>query len=68
MPSLASWGDNQMLDPTPHPWRVLLALDGRCETLELLARDRARALASALELTELGRGAAVVRCQRLGEW
>jgi hypothetical protein len=57
-----------MADLTPHPWRVLLALDGRSETLELLARDRGHALASALELTELGRGAVVVRCQRLSEW
>jgi hypothetical protein len=57
-----------MPDPTPHPWRVLLALEGRSETLELLARDRGHALASAWELTELGRGAAVVWCQRLGEW
>ena len=57
-----------MADLTPHPSRVLLALGGRCETLELLARDRGHALASAWELTALGRGAAVVRCQRLGEW
>jgi hypothetical protein len=57
-----------MPDPTPHPWRILLALGGRSETLELLARDHGHALASAWELTALGRGAAVVRCQRLGEW
>lgn len=57
-----------MPNPTPHPWRILLALKGQCETLELLARDRGHALASALELTGLGRGAAVMRCQRLGEW
>jgi hypothetical protein len=57
-----------MPSPTPRPWRVLLALEGQCQTLELLARDRSHALASALELTGLGRGAAVVRCQRLGEW
>ena len=57
-----------MADLTPHPYRVLLALGGRCETLELLARDRGHALASAWELTRLGRGAAVVRCQRLCEW
>ena len=57
-----------MPDLTPHPWRVVLVLDGRSETLELLARDRSHALASAWELTELGRGAVVVRCQRLGEW
>ena len=57
-----------MADLTPHPWRVLLALGGRCETLELLARDRGHALASAQELTVLGRGAAVVRCQQMGEW
>ena len=57
-----------MADLTPHPYRVLLALEGQCETLELLARDRGHALASAWELTRLGRGAAVVRCQRLSEW
>jgi hypothetical protein len=57
-----------MADLTPHPWRVLLALGGRCETLELFARDRGHALASAWELAALGRGAAVVRCQRVGEW
>jgi hypothetical protein len=57
-----------MADLTPHPWRVVLALEGRSETLELLARDRGHALASAWELTRLGRGAAVVRCQRLSEW
>ena len=57
-----------MADLTPHPWRVLLALEGRRETLELLARDRGHALASALELAGLGRGASVVRCQRVGEW
>lgn len=57
-----------MADLTPHPWQVLLALEGRSETLELLARDRGHALASAQELTRLGRGAAVVRCQRLSEW
>jgi hypothetical protein len=57
-----------MPSPIPHPWRILLALRGQCETLELLARDRSHALASALELTGLGRGAAVMRCQRLGEW
>jgi hypothetical protein len=57
-----------MPNPTPHPWRVLLTLGGRCETLELFARDRAHALASAWELTALGRGAAVVQCQRLSEW
>jgi hypothetical protein len=53
---------------TPHPWRVLLTLEGRCETLELLARDRGHALASAWELTGLGRAAVVVRCQRLTDW
>jgi hypothetical protein len=47
---------------------VLFTLDGRRETLELLARDRGHALASAWELTGLGRGAAVVWCQRVGEW
>jgi hypothetical protein len=57
-----------MPDPTPHPYRVLLALEGRRETLEVLARDRGHALASAWELTGLGRGAAVVWCQRLCEW
>jgi hypothetical protein len=57
-----------MPDPTPHPYRVLLALGDQRETLELHARDRAHALASALELTELGRSAAVVRCQWVGEW
>ena len=57
-----------MPNPTPHPYRVLLALEGRSETLELLARDHVHALASAWELTGLGRGAAVVQCQRLGEW
>ncbi len=57
-----------MADLTPHPWRVLLALGDQRETLELHARDRGHALASAWELTGLGRGAAVVRCQRLGEW
>jgi hypothetical protein len=57
-----------MADLTPHPWRVLLAVEGRSETLELLARDHGHALASALELTELGRGDVVVRCQRVGEW
>jgi hypothetical protein len=57
-----------MPDPTPRPWRVLLALDGRCETLELFARDRGHALASAWELTGLGRGAVLVWCQRVGEW
>ena len=57
-----------MADLTPHPYRVLLALEGQRETLELFARDRGHALASALELTGLGRGAVVVQCQRLGEW
>jgi hypothetical protein len=57
-----------MADPTPHPWRVLLTLEDRSETQELFARDRGHALASAWELTRLGRGAAVVRCQRVGEW
>jgi hypothetical protein len=57
-----------MADLTSHPYRVLLALESRSETLELHARDRSHALASAWELAELGRGAAVVRCQRLGEW
>lgn len=57
-----------MPNPIPHPWQVLLALKGQRETLELLARDQGHALASALELTGLGRGAAVMRCQRLGEW
>jgi hypothetical protein len=57
-----------MANPTPHPYRVLLALEGQRETLELLARDRGHALASAWELTALGRGAAVVRCQRLTDW
>jgi hypothetical protein len=57
-----------MADLTPHPYRVLLALGDQRETLELHAYDRAHALVSALELTGLGRGAAVVRCQRLGEW
>jgi hypothetical protein len=57
-----------MPDPTPHPYRVLLALGDQRETLELHARDRAHALASALELTELGRSGVVVRCQRLTDW
>jgi hypothetical protein len=57
-----------MPNPTPHPWRVLLALGGRSETLELFARDHGHALASAWELTGLGPGAAVVRCQRLSDW
>ena len=57
-----------MADLTPHPWRVVLVLDGRSETLELHARDRGHALASAWELTGLGHGAVVVRCQRLSEW
>ena len=53
----------------PVPFQIVLqAPDGRTATLALQARDRAHAVASAVELAGLGQGARVVRCHRLGEW
>ncbi len=51
------------------PFQVVLrAPDGQTATIPLQARDRAHAVASALELAGLGQGALVLRCHRLGEW
>jgi hypothetical protein len=51
------------------PFQVVLrAPDGQTATIPLQARDRAHAVASALELAGLGQGVLVVRCHRVGEW
>ena len=53
----------------PEPFQVVLqAPDGQTATLALQARDRAHAVASAVELAGLGQGALVVLCCRLGDW
>ena len=53
---------------TPLPYRVPLPTPAGCVTLDLMATSQAHAIASAQELTGLGRRAAVVRCCRLGDW
>jgi hypothetical protein len=51
------------------PYLVTLqAQGGYVATLSVEARDRAHAVASAVELAGLGQGALVLRCHRLGEW
>jgi hypothetical protein len=51
------------------PFQVVLrASDGQTATIPLQARDRAHAVASAVELAGLGRGALVLQCHRVGEW
>jgi hypothetical protein len=52
----------------PLPYRVTLPTPAGPVTLDLVATSRAHAIASAQELTGLGRRAAVVRCCRLGDW
>jgi hypothetical protein len=53
----------------PAPFQVALqAPDGQTATIPLQARDRAHAVASAVELAGLGRGALVLQCHRVGEW
>jgi hypothetical protein len=54
--------------PEPLPYRVTLPTPAGPVTLDLMATNQAHAIASAQELTGLGRGAKVIRCFRLGDW
>ncbi len=52
----------------PTPYRVTLSVPAGPGTLDLLASSRTHAIASAQELSGLGRRATVARCCRLGDW
>lgn len=54
--------------PDPATYRVTLAAPAGPVTLDLLASSRTHAIASAQELSGLGRRAPVARCCRLGDW
>jgi hypothetical protein len=51
------------------PYLVTLqAQAGYVATISVEARERAHAMASAIELAGVGQGALVLRCCRVGEW
>jgi hypothetical protein len=53
---------------TTLPHRVILPTPAGPVTLDLMATSQAHAIASAQELSGLGRRAAVACCCRLGDW
>jgi hypothetical protein len=58
-----------MPSPILRPWQVIIAFpSGLQRTIEPIARNRAHAILSALELAGMSPSAIVVSCQELGDW